>query len=83
MTTKHSRTQQEATGTNRKQPEVTENDRKGRKRQTRQPDNPQPKYKPPVNIPLDFETAVEGLLQVDPKSPEREDDGAEEKPDEE
>ncbi len=29
------------------------------------------KRKPPVHIPLDFETAIEGLLQVDPKSPEK------------
>lgn len=28
-----------------------------------------PKRQPPVRIPLDFETAVTGLLQVDPKKP--------------
>ncbi len=41
-------------------------------------DNIEPSRKPPIRIPLDFETAVEGLLQVDPRKSE--DDNAKEKP---
>jgi hypothetical protein len=32
----------------------------------------EPKRLPPVHIPLSFESAVEGLLAVDPKGPVRE-----------
>lgn len=28
------------------------------------------KRNPPIKIPLDFDTAVDGLLKVDPKQPE-------------
>jgi hypothetical protein len=35
---------------------------------------------PPVSIPLDFETAVQGLLAVDPKEPIEQSKAAKKKP---
>ena len=34
-----------------------------------------PKKSPPIKIPVDFETAVEALVQVDPKKPKSGDSG--------